>query len=81
MSCGYTLREMVLRSFLRNPKMGPSEMAEHLQAKYNSVKAIFSKLYEEGLLVREGRGNYSPNVTGIMLHLMDRIERIESGED
>jgi Mn-dependent DtxR family transcriptional regulator len=71
---------MVFRSFLKNPNMGPSEMAEHLQAKYNSVKAIFSKLYEEGLLVREGRGNYSPNVTGIMLHLMDRIEKIERGE-
>jgi len=75
----YTLREMVFRTFLKQPNLGPSEMAEHLGAKYNSVKAAYAKLSDEGLLMRRGRGSYSPNVPGILLHLMDRIEALEKG--
>ncbi len=75
----YTLREAVFRAFLENPSLGPSEMAEHLTANYNSVKAVFAKLFEEGLFNREGRGNYSPNIPMILLHLMDRIEALERG--
>lgn len=63
---------------MKNPDLGPSEMAEHLQANYNSVKAAFSSLYNEGLLEREGRGNYMPNVPKILLHLMDRVEALEN---
>jgi len=75
----YTLRESVFKTFLLNPGLGPSEMAERLGANYNSVKAIFSKLCDEGLLTREGRGSYSPNVPGILLHLMGRVEALERG--
>lgn len=77
----YTLREAVFRAFLENPNLGPSDMAKHLMANYNSVKAVFAKLSEEGLLNREGRGNYSPNITMILLHLMDRIEALEKGRE
>jgi DNA-binding IclR family transcriptional regulator len=73
----YTLREMVFRTFLKQPGLGPSEMAERLGANYNSVKAVYAKLSEEGLLMREGRGSYSPNVPVIILHLMDRVEALE----
>lgn len=73
----YTLRESVLRTFLSDPELGPSEMADLLSAKYNSVKAAYAKLCEEGLLRREGRGNYAPNVPGILLQLMDRLEALE----
>ncbi len=76
----YTLRETVFRAFLANPNLGPKEMAAQLGAKYNSVKAVFAKLCEEGLLRREGRGNYAPNISMILLHLMDRIESLEKGE-
>ena len=76
----YTLREKVLRKFLDNPKLGPSEMAEFLDANYNSVKSIYGKLRVEGFLKRAGRGNYEPDVHGIILNLMDRIEALEKGE-
>lgn len=76
----YTLREAVFRAFLEKPNLGPSEMALHLDANYNSVKAIFAKLCDEGLLRREGRGNYAPNTPGILLHLMDRIDALEKGD-
>lgn len=79
MEGGGTLREMVFKTFLRNPSLGPSEMAERLRANYNSVKAIYARLCEEGLLRREGRGNYSPNVPGILLHLLERVEVLERG--
>ena len=75
----YTLRETVFRTFLKQPGLGPSEMTEHLGAKYNSVKAAYAKLSSEGLLMRRGRGSYSPNVPGILLHLMDRVEALEKG--
>ena len=75
----YTLREAVFRAFLANPNLGPKDMAGKLKAKYNSVKAVFAKLCEEGLLRREGRGNYVPNTSIILLHLMDRIEALEKG--
>lgn len=75
----YTLREAVFRAFLKNPSLGPKEMTGHLKAKYNSVKAVFAKLCEEGLLNREGRGQYAPNIPRILLHLMDRIEVLEKG--
>ncbi|HUS78735.1 MAG TPA: hypothetical protein VM050_08750 [Patescibacteria group bacterium] len=73
----YTLRDRVFRAFLRDPVLGPSEMAELLGAKYNSVKAIYAKLSEENLLRRSGRGSYEPDVPGIILNLMDRIETLE----
>lgn len=73
----YTLREKVFRTFLEKPTLGPSEMTERLGANYNSVKAVYAKLYEEGILNREGRGNYVPNVTGILLLLLDRVEALE----
>ncbi|RJS89233.1 hypothetical protein CW700_05010 [Candidatus Bathyarchaeota archaeon] len=72
-----TLKEMVFRTFLLHPGFGPREMTDHLQVNYNSVKAIYSKLCDEGLLRREARGTYSPNIPGILLHLMDRIEALE----
>ncbi len=73
----YTLRETVFRTFLENPTMGPSEMTEKLGANYNSVKAVYAKLYEEGFLERKGRGSYIPNVTGILLYILDRVEALE----
>ncbi len=73
----YTLRDTVFRTFLKDPSLGPSEMTERLGANYNSVKAVYAKLYEEGLLGREGRGNYVPNIPGILLQLMDRMEALE----
>ena len=72
-----SLKDMVFRAFLKNPNLGPSDMASQLNAKYNSVKATYAKLAEEGLLNREGRGNYSPNYSEILLHLMDRIDDVE----
>jgi len=79
MEKGGTLREIVFKTFLRNPGLGPSEMAERLGANYNSVKAIYARLCEEGLLRRESRGNYSVNYEGILLHLLERIEALERG--
>lgn len=77
MTSDYTLRETVFRTFLKVPTLGPREMTTRLGANYNSVKAVYAKLYEEGLLKREGRGNYVPNVTGILLLLLDRVEALE----
>ena len=77
MSKHYTLREKVFRNLLKNPKLGPQEMTKLLEAKYNSVKAVYAKLAGEGLLVREGRGKYAPNLLGILLNLMDRVEELE----
>jgi len=77
MSKDYTLREKVFRNLLKNQKLGPQDMTKLLNAKYNSVKAVYAKLAEEGLLVREGRGNYSPNLPGILLHLINRVETLE----
>lgn len=77
MSEDKTLYETVFRTFLKRPCLGPSEMTEELGANYNSVKAIFAKLYDDDLLSREGRGNYAPNVNGILLHLLDRVEALE----
>lgn len=74
-----TLKELVFRAFLEDPKLGPSEVAAKLNANYNSVKAVFSQLCGEGLLIREGRGSYMPNVPKILLHLLDRIRALERG--
>jgi hypothetical protein len=73
----YSLKEQIFRTFLANPSLGPSEMTEKLGAKYNSVKAVYVKLYQEGKLKREGRGSYTPDVSGILLDLMDRVEALE----
>jgi Mn-dependent DtxR family transcriptional regulator len=73
----YSLRHMILRTFLKDNSLGPSEMAKKLDANYNSVKAAFAKLTEDKLLQRSGRGNYEPNYSGIILYLMDRIENLE----
>lgn len=73
----YSLKDMVFRAFLKNPNLGPSDMASKLNAKYNSVKATYAKLAEEGLLNREGRGNYSPNYSEILLYIMNRVEDVE----
>lgn len=77
MSKDYTLQEIVFKTFLKNPKFGPSEMSKLLNAKYNSIKAIYAKLCDEGLLIRESRGVYAPNYSEIILHLMDRVEHLE----
>jgi len=77
MSTELTLKDSVFREFLKNPGYGPSEMAEHLNANYNSVKAAFAKLTEEGLLDRPERGNYQPSFAGITLHLLERVENLE----
>ena len=79
MSDKYTLKESVFRAFLKDTSLGPSEMTELLGGKYNSVKAVYAKLCEEGLLTRVGRGNYAANVPGVLLHLMDRVEDLEKG--
>jgi len=76
----YSLKENVFRTFLADPSLGPSEMAEKLGAKYNSVKAVYAKLSDEGMLKREGRGNYAPDLAGILLNLMDRVEALEKRE-
>ena len=73
----YSLKDNVFRTFLENPVLGPSEMTEKLGAKYNSVKAAYAKLCDEGMLKRVGRGSYAPNVEGILLSLIDRIEAME----
>jgi DNA-binding transcriptional regulator YhcF (GntR family) len=52
-------------------------MTEKLSANYNSVKAAFAKLAEEGFLERPSRGNYAPNMAAILLNLMDRITALE----
>ena len=73
-----SLKDTIFREFLKNQSLGPSEMADKLDANYNSVKAAFAKLAEEGLLDRSGRGNYEPNLVGIVLSLMDRLEVLEN---
>lgn len=73
----HTLKEMVLRTFLEDPTLGPSEMTKVLDVKYNSVKAAYVKLCDEGFLKREGRGIYAPDITGILLHMMDKVEALE----
>lgn len=80
MKHNYSLKEHVFRTFLADPSLGPSEMTEKLGAKYNSVKAVYAKLCDEGMLKREGRGSYTPDVSGILLDLMDRVEALEARE-
>ena len=77
MSSKKSLKDEVFREFLKNSSLGPSEMTEKLDAKYNSVKAAFAKLAEEGFLERPSRGSYEPNIAGILLDLMDRVEKLE----
>ena len=77
MSEEHSLRDTVFREFLKNPSLGPQEMASKTGAKYNSVKAAFAKLAEDGLLQRTGRGSYEPNYAGITLYLLDRLEKLE----
>ncbi len=77
MSTEKSLKDSVFREFLKNPSLGPSEMTEKLNAKYNSVKAAFAKLAEEGFLERPSRGSYEPNIAVILLNLMDRVEALE----
>jgi hypothetical protein len=76
----YSLKEHVFRTFLVDPSLGPSEMTEKLGAKYNSVKAAYAKLCDEGMLKREGRGSYAPDVARILLNLLDRVEALEGRE-
>ena len=76
----YSLKEQVFRTFLADPSLGPSGMTEKLGAKYNSVKAAYAKLCDEGKLKREGRGSYTPDLAGIILGLMDRVEALEKRE-
>jgi len=77
MSEEFSLKDKVFRTFLQDPTLGPEEMAKKLDAKYNSVKDAFAKLAKDGLLQRSGRGNYEPNYAGIVIHLLDRIEKLE----
>lgn len=73
----YTLRDTVFRALLKDQSLGPTEMSEHLDANYNSVKAAFAKLADDGLLERQSRGDYIPSYPGILLHILDRLEAIE----
>ena len=57
MSSKQSLKDTVFKEFLKNPALGPSEMTEKLDAKYNSVKAAFAKLAEDGFLDRPSRGS------------------------
>lgn len=77
MSEEFSLKDKVFRTFLQDPTLGPEEMAKKLDAKYNSVKDAFAKLAKDGLLQRSGRGNYEPNYAGIVIHLLDRVEKLE----
>jgi hypothetical protein len=77
MSPVLTLKDKVFREFLKNSNFGPSEMTKHLNANYNSVKAAFAKLTEEGLIKRLERGIYEPCFSGIIFNLILRIEEIE----
>jgi DNA-binding transcriptional regulator YhcF (GntR family) len=77
MTSKHTLKERVLRTFLKDPKLGPSEMTKVLEVKYNSVKAVYVKLCDEGFLRREGRGTYVPDITSILLRMMDKVEALE----
>jgi Mn-dependent DtxR family transcriptional regulator len=79
MSEEYSLRDTVFREFLKNPTLGPAEMATKINAKYNSVKAAYAKLAEDGLLQRTGRGNYEPNYGWITISILDRLEKLEKG--
>ena len=72
-----SLRERVFRELLLHPDYGPSDMARRLKANYNSVKAIYGKLCEEGFLLREGRGKYVLNIPRMILDLYDRLRRLE----
>ena len=77
MSEELSLKDKVLRNFLKDSTLGPEQMSAKLDAKYNSVKDAFAKLARDGLLQRSGRGNYEPNYAGIVIHLMDRVEVLE----
>lgn len=77
MSSKQSLKDTVFKEFLRNPALGPSEMAEKLDANYNSVKAAFAKLAEDGFLDRPSRGTYAPSIPGILLHLIEMVEALE----
>ena len=77
MSNEISLKDSVFREFLKNPSLGPSEMTDKLGANYNSVKAAFAKLAEEGFLERPSRGTYQPNIAFIILDLMDRVAALE----
>lgn len=77
MSSKQSLKDTIFKEFLMNPALGPSEMAEKLDANYNSVKAAFAKLAEDGFLDRPSRGTYAPSVPGILLDLIKRVEALE----
>jgi Mn-dependent DtxR family transcriptional regulator len=77
MSSKQSLKDTVFKEFMRNPALGPSEMAEKLDANYNSVKAAFAKLAEDGYLDRPSRGTYAPSIPGILLDLIKRVEALE----
>jgi predicted transcriptional regulator len=72
-----SLKDHVFVSFLKDPNLGPQEMATKLNAKYNSVKDAYARLADEGLFKRSGRGSYEPNYPGIILVLWDRIRDLE----
>jgi len=80
MSEELSLKDKVFHNFLKDPTVGPEQMAAKLDAKYNSVKDAFAKLAKDGLLKRSGRGNYEPNYAGIVIHLLDRIEALEKAK-
>jgi predicted transcriptional regulator len=73
-----TLKDTILKEFLKDPSLGPSEMSSKLGANYNSVKAAFAKLNREGIFERPNRGTYKPNFAGLMLLLIDRVEDLEN---
>ena len=72
-----SLMYRLFKALLQHPEYGPTEMASHLHANYNSVKVIYAKLCKEGFLKREKRGQYSLQVPNILFDLYSEIERLE----
>lgn len=72
-----SLKETVFTTFLTHPELGPKEMAEYLKVNYNSVKAIYAKLCDDGLLLRASRGEYTTNIPGILISMLTRIDALE----
>lgn len=77
MQTNRSVKETILIEFLKNPALGPREMSAHLNEKYNTVKAAYAKLAEEGYLERRGRGNYRPNIPFTLITLMNKVSDLE----
>lgn len=74
-----SLEYKLFKAFLQHPEYGPKEMAAYLNANYGSVTVIYARLCKDGLLKRDKRGQYSPQVPHILFDLYFRIEKLEKG--